>query len=115
MRWLRKWWQTYKLARWATKVLAESDMASVQAKAILQALAERKPICRTCLKPYDLHARPFGEWFQVRSILMIPDREPDPMLCDSCFEAVVTTFNPHATNVGTSNSGPTNLVLQKLH
>jgi hypothetical protein len=45
---------------------------------------------------------------------MLPDREPDPMLCDSCFETVAAVFNPQATNIGTSNSGPTNLVLQKL-
>lgn len=121
MRWLRRWYEIWKLARMAKAVLADnhfgpaSDMASAKARAILAAIAERRPICRHCFNPYIPHERPFAEMFQLRSILLIPDREPDPMLCDSCFNIAVTSYNPQATVPGTSNSGPTNLVLQKLH
>ena len=115
-RWLKSWWRAWKLARFARKILDDpaNSSATVNARMILAALAERRPICSHCFNPYEPKPRPFAEMFQVRSILMLPDREPDPMLCDSCFETVAAVFNPQATNIGTSNSGPTNLVLQKL-
>ncbi len=118
MRWFRRLREQWKLWRMAKDVLQTgeaSDMATLKAKAILAAIAARRPICRHCFNPYVPHNREFAEWFQLRSILMIPDRELDPMLCDSCFNIAVTSYNPQATNIGTSNSGSSNIVLQKLH
>lgn len=90
------------------------DMATLKVDAVRTALAERKPLCRQCLNIYVPHERPFGQMFECRSILMLPDSEPDPMLCDGCFNSIVYSFNRHATNIGTSNSQPTNLVLQRF-
>jgi hypothetical protein len=115
---LKSWWQAWQLARQARKILdtAEADLgASMHARMILTALAERKRVCRHCFAQYEPKDRTFPERFQIRSILQIPDSEPDPMLCDSCFTIAVTSYNPQATNVGTSNSGPANLVLQRFH
>lgn len=117
IRWFKSWWQIWKLARVAKEIIDDPEansMASINARMIIAALAERKSVCRQCFNPYDPKTRQFAEMFQVRSILMIPDKELDPMLCDNCFETVVSTYNLQATNVGTSNSGPTNMVLQKL-
>jgi len=117
MRWLyrlREQWKLWRMARAVLRSDGVSDMALLKAQAILAAIAARRPICRHCFNPYVHHEREFREWFQLRSILMIPDREPNPMICDSCFDIAVTSYNPQATNHGTSNSGHTNLVLQKL-
>jgi hypothetical protein len=114
---LKSWWQAFKLAREAKQILDSPEAvagASMHAQVILAALAARKPVCRTCLQRYEVKDRPFQERFQIRSTLQIPDSEPDPMLCDSCFNIALFTYNPHATNIGTSNAGPANLVLQKL-
>jgi hypothetical protein len=114
---LKSWWQAFKLAREAKRILdtPEAQMgASLHARVILTALAERKPVCRHCLQKYEPKLRTFSERFHLRSILHIPDSEPDPMLCASCFDIALSTYNPQATNIGTSNSGPPNMVLQKL-
>lgn len=88
--------------------------AAIDVAAIEAALAERKPVCRQCFNPYQPHEWPVGWMFECRSILMIPDAEPDPMLCDGCFESVVASFNRQATNIGTSNCMSTNLALAQL-
>jgi hypothetical protein len=114
---LKSWYQAWQLAREAQKVLDSKEAelgASLHARMILTALAERKPVCRHCLQKYEPKLRTFAERFQLRNILHIPDSEADPMLCDSCFDIAVQTYNPQATNIGTSNSGPANLALQKL-
>jgi hypothetical protein len=117
LRYLKRWLETRRLARTARLAIADpqaSLAAVIAGQAILMGIAERKCICRTCFRIYDPKPHTFPERFQVRSILMIPDRELDPMLCEDCFTKEVATYNPSATNPGTSNSGPTNLVLQKL-
>jgi hypothetical protein len=114
---LKSWFEAFKLAREAKRILdtPEAQMgASLHARVILTALAERKPVCRHCLQKYEPKLRTFPERFQLRNILHIPDSEPDPMLCDFCFDIAVQTYNPQATNIGTSNAGPANLALQKL-
>lgn len=115
--WFKSWWQTWKLARQAKAILEnaeEHNVASFRAKTILTALAERKPICRNCFNPHEVKVRSFAERFQVRAILLIPDNEPDPMLCDDCFKVAVATHNPQATNIGTSYSGHANMALKHL-
>lgn len=116
MDWFKSWVETWKLVRQARRIIIESpenSLSKLKTEAILRGLHNRT-LCRNCLQPFDPKTRQFAEVFQVRSILMIPDKELDPMLCDNCFEAVVSTYNLQATNVGTSNSGHTNMVLQKL-
>ncbi len=88
---------------------APPDVAAIEA-----ALAEGKPLCRQCFNMYVPHPWPRGAMFECRSILMLPDCEPDPMLCDACFGAIVSSFNRQATNVGTSNASATNLALAQL-
>lgn len=114
---LKRWLETRRLARMARKTIADplaSVDALIKARGIIYALAERRPICRHCFRIYDPKPRSFAEQFQVRAILMIPDRELDPMLCEECFTNVSAVFNRQATNVGTSNSGHANMVLKKL-
>lgn len=107
---------SFNLARQASKIIAESpddSLALMRADAILRGLRAGK-LCRNCLSPFDAKPRDFSDRFRLRAIMMIPDSEPDPALCPTCFEISVGTFNADATNVGTSNSGPPNLALQKL-
>jgi hypothetical protein len=118
LRWFRAWRQRRMLRKTALGILSDpapSIDALIKAKGIIASLAERKDICRHCFEPFTPKDRSFAEKFQMRSILMLPDSEPDPMLCDPCFTLVSSVYNPQATNVGTSNSGPANLVLQKLN
>lgn len=113
---LKRWHETWKLAKLAQGILADttaSDMASVNAKAIIAALAERRPICRHCFQVYTPKELSFAERFQIRAILMIPDSELDPMLCETCYANTTSVFNRQATNIGTSNSGHANMVLKK--
>lgn len=114
---LQRWIEAIKLARTAREILADPQAnidAIIAMQRILIGLAERKPICRHCFKPFEVKERTFAERFQVRSILMIPDKELDPMLCDECFVTALSVYNPQATNIGTSNSGPANMVLKKM-
>jgi hypothetical protein len=67
--------------------------------------------CQWCSSVFDCVPREPNELYQMRAILMIPDC-PDPIICDSCLQMVVTSYNPQATIPGTSNSGPSNLVLR---
>jgi hypothetical protein len=116
MKRLKTWWLTWRLAREAARILAESQEntpARMNAEAILRGL-HRGRLCRNCLKPFDERPREFSDRFRLRAVMMIPDSEPDPVLCPTCFEISVGAFNRHATNIGTSNSGPANLVIQKL-
>jgi hypothetical protein len=117
-KWLKRWLETRRLARTARETLADpqADIKTlIAAQAILIGIAERKPICRHCFKPYEPKEHTFAEKFQVRAILMISDSELDPMLCEDCFVTAASVYNPQATNVGTSNSGHANVVLkQKL-
>jgi hypothetical protein len=113
----KRWQETRRLARTARLALADpqASIASIIAgQAILIGISERKPICRHCFRMYDPKPHSFAEMFQVRSILMIPDRELDPMLCEDCFANVPAVYNSQATNIGTSNSGHANLVLKRL-
>jgi hypothetical protein len=72
--------------------------------------------CRFCRSPFEYQPRPFSDVVQLRAILLIPDSVPEPiMVCDICFERSVTAFNPEATNVGTRNDGPNNLVLRHMN
>lgn len=102
------------MSYWNTAPRPEDAAAMLKVESVRAALAERKPLCRQCLNIFDPHPRSFAETFECRSILMLPDSEPDPMLCDGCFRSIVESFNRQATNIGTSNSQPTNLVLAKL-
>jgi len=113
----KRWLETRRLARTARLTLADpkaSIAAMIAGQAILIGLSERKPICRHCFRPYEPKEHTFAEWFQLRAILMIPDRELNPMICESCYETSVATYNSQATNVGTSNAGHINMVLRKL-
>ena len=117
-RWFKEWKQRRMLRRSALRILSDpapSIDALIKARGIINAIAERRALCRHCFEPFEPKERSFPERFQMRSILMLPDSEPDPMLCDPCFTLVSSVYNPHATNIGTSNSGPANLVLQKLN
>jgi hypothetical protein len=87
-------------------------MAKAKADAIREAIREHRAVCRHCLNPYLVKQRDFADKFRVRAILMIPDKEPELMLCDTCFEAVSALYNPRATVPGTSNSGPRNFLIQ---
>lgn len=71
-------------------------------------------LCRTCLNPVTQVPKSANEYIQLRAVLMIPDSAIDPPICNSCYEHAIGAFNRHATNVGTSNSGHTNLVLAQL-
>jgi hypothetical protein len=115
--WFKRWQEAWKLARVARDILNDPEAnatASTNANVILSALAERKPICRHCFNPFEIKERSFPERFQIRAVLMIPDSEPDPILCEGCHSVALATYNPNAANIGTSNSGPSNMVLQKL-
>lgn len=96
---------------WFNKEQLVSKAASLNVETITAAIAERKPLCSHCFNIFTPHDWPAGAMFEARSILMIPDSELDPMICDNCFNRVVGTFNRHVTNIGTSNLFPTNLVL----
>jgi hypothetical protein len=117
MKLLRSWWEAWRLAREAKRILADANddiLARMNAEYILRGL-RRGALCRSCLKPFDKRPVERTDIFRLRAILSIPDSEPDPTLCPTCFEISVGAFNAHATNIGTSNSGPANLVLQKLN
>lgn len=88
--------------------------AELNLAAIAQAINAGAPICRHCMRPYEMKERPFASIVQFRSILHIPDSAPMPMVCDGCFEKSIATYNPRATVPGTNNSGYANLVLQQL-
>jgi hypothetical protein len=118
IRHIRRWIETRRLRRTAIKAIADPQASidsMIAGQAILIGIAERKNICRHCFRVYDNKPHSFAEMFQVRSILMIPDRELDPMLCEDCFTKVSETYNARATNIGTSNSGPSNLLLQRFN
>ena len=80
---------------------------------LMDGLLNRKNICKRCYNIYVPKDYEFGERFMVRSILRIPDSEPDPMLCDFCFNSIMQETNQQWTNIGTSNSGPPNLILRR--
>lgn len=113
----KRWLETKRLLRTAKETIADpqaSTGAMIAAQGILAGLAERKSICRHCFHPFELKERTFPERFQIRAILMIPDSELDPMLCDNCYNIAIGTFNRQAGHIGTSNSGHANMVLKHL-
>lgn len=115
LHWFKSWLEAWRLARMAKTILADPNIsASVRVQGILLGLAERKNICRHCFQPFEPIERTFSERFQLRAILVIRDSEPDPMLCNNCFQTAVSVYNPQATNIGTSNSAPANMVLKHL-
>jgi len=117
------WFRRFK-AGWAFATAAakkqelEGNVVPIKTRiaglAIVDGLRNRKPVCRRCFAIYTPKEYEFAERFQVRSILHIPDGEPDPMFCDPCFKSVGAEINHKWTNVGTSNAGPTNLALKHL-
>lgn len=113
----KRWLETALLRRTALQALGDlqaSPDAVIAGQAILTGLAERKAICRHCLRAYKPVWHSFNEWFQVRAILMVADGELSPMLCEDCFTNTSAVYNPQATNVGTNNSGHANVVLKNL-
>lgn len=115
IRWFKRWLEVWRLARMAKTILADPNIsASVHVQGILLGLAERKNICRHCFQLFEPKERTFPERFQLRAILVIRDSEPDPMLCDNCFNTAIGTYNSQATNVGTNNSGHANMALKHL-
>jgi hypothetical protein len=116
LRWLRRFKAGWEFARAAEKkqeleqgVPAKTRIAGM---AIVNGIRNRGPVCRRCFAIYTPKEYEFAERFQVRSILHIPDGEPDPMFCEACFRGVVAEVNHKWTNPGSSNSGPPNLLLQ---
>jgi hypothetical protein len=83
--------------------------------ALVNGLANRQPVCVRCFSIFTPREHDFAERFTVRSILSIPDKEPDPMLCEHCYGSIQQEFNRQGANIGTSNSGPRNLALHELH
>lgn len=115
---LNRWRERRALRKSALRILADpapSVDALIKARGIIEAINERREVCRQCFQPFTFKDRSFPEWFQLRAILLIPDSQPNPMICDDCYDKVVGSYNQQWTNIGTSNSGPTNLALQKLH
>jgi hypothetical protein len=114
--WYRRWRERRRPGIWARHTLRHPDDASelalAKAQAIRAALKAGQPICRHCFNPYTVKHREFGEQFRVRAILMVPDYEPELRLCDFCFDAVSSSYNPRATMPGTSNCGPRNFLIQ---
>lgn len=104
-----KWFKRRKIQE-----LVSFDRAGINADILRAAIAERKPLCRHCFRVYEPQKRSPVDWLEFRNILMIPDGEPNPMICDECFAMDVASFNRRSLDVGTSNHGPANLVLQKL-
>jgi hypothetical protein len=114
-KWYARWKERRRAKVWARNTLRHpadaSELALGKARAILDAIKARQPICRHCFNPYTVRHREFGEQFRVRAILMVPDSEPELMLCDFCFDAVSASYNPRATMPGTSNCGPRNFLI----
>lgn len=103
------------MQQFAASSVHPQKLSDVQADAIIHTLEKRGPICSFCLNPIrDKAERSEAETFRFRCVLMIPDAVPTPIVCDGCFDTATASYNSRATNVGTSNSGPTNMVLQQL-
>lgn len=119
MKWLKALWQNWKRKDAAlinARLLAEQRqqrLAEALGFNLMDALLNRKNVCKRCFKIYTPTQYEFGERFFVRSILHVPDSEPDPMLCDFCFNSIQQEVNQQMTNIGTSNSQPPNLVLRR--
>lgn len=113
--WLARRRQRQGILRQARKIVQKpesSEAAKLWAASTIAAINERRFVCSICFNPFEYKVRPWEEYFTLRSVLMIPDGAPNPMICDSCFESAVMSFNRHATNVGTRNEGAPNLVLK---
>jgi hypothetical protein len=114
---IRTWLAQRKFRRVAKAVIASpesDDLARAWANATIAALQEGRSLCGHCMNPFVWHKRPWEDEFVLRSILMIPDSAPMPMMCDSCFETAIAAYNKQATNVGTRNDGHANLVLRQF-
>ena len=118
MKWLRKRLSSWKLRAAAQRkeellALEQNRRAEAHGFWLINALLNRKAVCKRCFSIYIPKEHEFAERFLVRSILRVPDSEPDPMLCDFCFESIQHETNRQWTNIGTSNAGPPNLVLRR--
>jgi len=78
-------------------------------------------LCQWCLNPYDERLpRSAGELEKLRQVLSMtgPAATTDIAICDSCFSSAVYSAmernNESSLDIGKSNSGPPNLLLQKL-
>lgn len=113
---LKRWMETRSLADTAKKAVADPQVsidAFLAGQTIISGIRERKQICRFCFRTYELKSYGSIEMLQVKSILMIPDNEPNPMLCDECFTTVFAVYNQQVADVGTSNTGYSNMVLKE--
>lgn len=117
MKWLRARWGSWKRRAAALKkqelIVRDNPEAIAKGYWLMDALLNRKAVCKRCYEIYVPQEYEFAERFIVRSILHTPDSEPDPMLCDFCFHSVMTETNQQWTNIGTSNCGPPNLLLRR--
>jgi hypothetical protein len=91
-----------------------NEFAMLKAKALFAALAERRPVRSTCFRPFVPKNMEPAEWVRFRATVLLNDREPNPMICDGCFETAISAFNPRAAVVGSSNSGPDNLASRRF-
>lgn len=68
--------------------------------------------CNWCRSIFDRGRRSLAEVEQLRRVLMIEMTTPyDPPICDACYESVVGSA-ARDLEVGTSNHGPSNLLLR---
>jgi hypothetical protein len=120
MRWLRGWlrlggWKYRAAAQKKQELLARDNPQAVAlGLSLMDALFNRKNICKRCHTIYIPREYDFPQRFAVRSILHIQDSLPNPMFCDYCFNSIQQEYNRFQNNVGTSNSGPPNLALKHL-
>lgn len=78
-------------------------------------------LCQWCLNPYDeRYPRSVGELERLRQVILStgPAATVDLAICDSCHSSVVDAAMEHnnesSLDIGKSNSGPPNLLLQKM-
>jgi hypothetical protein len=115
LRLIRDSWNFAKAAQKKQELAGQVPLAThIAGSALVNGLLNRQPVCRRCLSWYSPKEYPFEVWFQVRSILRVQDHLPNPMFCDNCIQSILQETNRKWTNVGTSNSGPPNLALQRL-
>lgn len=114
-----RWLKGYlRLGGWKYRAAAQkkqelNPQAQALGMSLMDALLNRKNICKRCHAIYTPTEHEFAQVFAVRSILRVQDSIPDPMLCDFCFSSVLEEVNKQMTNIGTSNSGPPNLILRR--
>jgi hypothetical protein len=97
-----------------------------QAMEPIEATAKPKPTkftarCCSCLEPFDREPRTLGELEKLRQVLLVTGyAHTAPIdICDPCYEnalASAVRVNGHTglLDIGVSNSGPPNMLLQRL-